>query len=79
MGKAFIKEQAYVTAHIVCGIGVLAVGVALKGGGNLLAVYGMDKIAEIARVTGDTEVAEVCKSCADRIGAALEFLLYPRL
>ena len=40
---------------------------------NLLAVYGMDKIAEIARVTGDTEVAEVCKSCADRIGAALEF------
>ena len=38
---------------------------------NLLAVYGMDKIAELAALTGDTEVEAVCKACADRIAAAL--------
>ena len=39
---------------------------------NLLAVYGMDKIAELADLTGDSEVSAVCRECADRICAALE-------
>ena len=40
---------------------------------NLLAVYGMDKIAELAKLTGDDEVAGVCADCAERICAALKF------
>ena len=40
---------------------------------NLLAVYGMDKIAELARLTGDDEVARVCTDCAERICGALKF------
>ena len=39
---------------------------------NLLAVYGMDKIAELAMLTGDEEVAAVCRECAERICAALK-------
>ena len=39
---------------------------------NLLAVYGMDKIAELAALTGDDEVSNVCKECAERIVSALK-------
>lgn len=40
---------------------------------NLLAVYGMDKIAELAELAGDNEVVSVCRECADRIANALKF------
>ena len=39
---------------------------------NLIAVCGMDKIAELATLTGDTEVADLCKRCADRICNSLK-------
>ena len=39
---------------------------------NLLAVYGMDRLAELAELAGDREVADDCRSCADRIAASLE-------